>query len=117
MKHDTLLEVAEILGNGYKCYVKLADESVHTADTVSLEDQKSDAYQEFVPLEGEVTFGIMERYTASVSDFEKQSELIEALSFDQPFLNFKRKAYAIGLADEWLPYRAEAIAKILADRK
>ena len=106
MKHDTLLEVAEILGNGYKCYVKLADESVHTADTVSLEDQKSDAYQELVPLEGEVTFGIMERYTASVSDFGKQSELMEALSFDQPFLNFKRKLYAIGLADAWLPFRA-----------
>jgi hypothetical protein len=57
----------------------------------------------------------MERYTAGVADFEKQSELMEALTFDQPFLNFKRKVYAIGLADEWLPYRADAIAKLLAD--
>ena len=114
MKHNTLLEVAEILGNGYKCYVKLADETVHTVNMIDLEKKQSDDYQEFVPLEGEVTFGIMERYTAGVVDFEKQSELMEALTFEQPFQNFKRKVYNIGLADEWLVYRAEAIAKLLA---
>ena len=115
MKEETLLEVAGILGNGYKCYVKLADESIHTVESISLAEKQSNEYKEFVPLESVVTFGIMERYTASVSDFEKQSELMEALTFEQPFQNFKRNVYKIGLADEWLAYRAAEIAKVLKE--
>jgi len=91
MKNDTLLEVAEILGNGYKCYVKLADESVHTADTVSLEDQKSDGYQEFVPLEGAVTFGIMERYTAGVADLRSKVSSWRHLPLISHFLTLREK--------------------------
>lgn len=113
MKKETLHAVAEILGNGYKCYVNKATEEVHSAAEVSLEDQKSDVYQEYVPLEGEIVFGIMQDYINSVADFEKQSDLLESISFEQPFKSFKTKVYKVGLADEWIAYRTGRIVETL----
>lgn len=113
MKKETLHAVAEILGNGYKCYVNKATEEVRSAADISLEDQKSDAYQEFVPLEGEIVFGIMQDYISSIEDFEKQSELLEAISFEQPFKSFKTMVYKVGLADEWITYRIKRIVETL----
>lgn len=113
MKKETKEAVAAIIGNGYKCYVNLATEEVYTADSIDLDKQQSSDYKEFVPLEGPVTFGIMQDYIQSVEDFEKQSELLESVSFDSPFKNFKTKVYGIGLADEWIAYRTECIVDTL----
>ena len=113
MKKETLEAVAEILGNGYKCYVNKKTEEVHTADNVSLEDQQASDYQEYLPLEGPITFGFMQDYINSVEDFEKQSELLEAISFDNPFKNFKNAVYSTGLADEWIAYRIERIVEVI----
>lgn len=114
MKKETLQAVADILGNGYKCYVSTATEEVFTAENVKLEDQQSDAYIAYVPLEGPVIFGIMQDYIKGVADFEKQSELLESISFDNPFKNFKTRVYSTGLADEWIAYRTERIVALLS---
>lgn len=117
LKNETYLAIAEILGDGYKCYVNLETEEVHTAEKVKLEDQKSNAYAEFVPLESTLTFGIMKDYCATVEDFGKQSDLMECLMYEQPFQNFKRKVYAIRLADEWIAYRSNRISTILQEKE
>ena len=46
-------------------------------------------------------------------DFSNQSELMEALTFEQPFSNFKRKVYQIHLADEWIAFRNQKIVELL----
>ncbi|MGB0851009.1 MAG: hypothetical protein ACPGTP_07170 [Bacteroidia bacterium] len=114
LSKETLLAVAAILGNGYKCYANKNTGEVFASEDITLEDRKTGDFQEFVPLEGPVTFGIMEQYCASVEDFEKQSDLMETLLYEQPFQNFKRKVYAIGLADEWITFRSEKIVEILS---
>ena len=114
LKQETLHAIADILGNGYKCYVNNSTQEVLTAENVSLEDQKSGDYTEYVPLEGPVMFGFMQDYIQNVDDFEKQSELLEAISFEHPFKNFKTRIYSTGLADEWIAYRTEKIAKEIA---
>ena len=114
MKKETLAAVAAILGDGYKCYASESTGEVYAAEDINLEDRKAGDYKEFVPLEGPVTFGIMEQYCAVVEDFGKQSELMETLMYEQPFQNFKRKVYAIGLADEWIAFRIEKIVEILS---
>jgi len=116
MKKEFLEEVAEILGNGYKCYLNLDTHEVSSAEDVSLEIRQSGNFREYVPLEGEEMFRIMQAYCSDVNDFEKQSELMECLIYEQPFQNFKRKVYALHIADEWLVYRKEAIVKILKER-
>lgn len=113
MKKETLNAVADILGNGYKCYVNMATEEVFSAENIDVETRKSTKHQEFVPLEGTITFGIMQDFVATIDDFEHQSELMEALSYDQPFLTFKRKVYALHLADSWIAYRTERIVALL----
>lgn len=116
MKIETLNAVAEILGNGYKCYVHSLTEEVFSAENIDVETRKKDDYQEFVPLEGSVTFGIMKDYVSAVDNFEHQSELMEALSYDQPFLTFKRKVYALHIADSWIAYRNQHIVHMLENK-
>lgn len=113
MKKETLHAVAEILGNGYKCYVNKTTEEVYSAADISLEDQQSDNFKEYVPLDGPVVFGFMQSYVQSVKDFEQQSELLEALSFENPFKTFKTRVYSVGLADEWIAYRIERIVELI----
>lgn len=113
MKRETLESVAGILGNGYKCYVNKSTEEVFSAADLNLEQQKSVDFQEFIPIEGPIVFGMMEQFTASVEDFEKQSQLMEALMYDQPFTTFKRKTYDVNLANEWIAYRMDKIVEIL----
>jgi len=60
-------------------------------------------------------FKIMENYCTTVEDFGKQSELMEAMQYEQPFQSFKRKVYAIGLADEWIAFRIKRIVAILSE--
>ncbi|PCJ66709.1 MAG: hypothetical protein COA58_04420 [Bacteroidetes bacterium] len=115
MKKETLAAVAAILGNGYKCYASESTGEVFAAEDINLEDRKAGNFEEFIPLEGPITFKIMEQYCASVEDFGKQSELMETLMYELPFQNFKRKVYAIGLADEWIAYRIEKIVAILEE--
>ena len=113
MKKETLETVAGILGNGYTCFVNKKTEEVFSAEDISLAEQKSSEYESFVPLESKVVFGLMEEFTASVEDFSNQSELMEALTFEQPFSNFKQKVYKINLADDWIAFRTQKIVKIL----
>lgn len=113
MNTKTLTEVAAILGNGYKCYANNATGEVSAADEISLEDRKAGDYTEYSPLAGPDMFKIMEEYCTKVEDFEKQSELMEAMMFDSPFQSFKRKVYAIGLADEWIAFRTAKIVETL----
>jgi len=113
LNKETLTAVAAILGNGYKCYASESTGEVFAAEDINLEDRKAGNFKEFVPLDGPITFGIMEHYCALVEDFGKQSELMEAMMYEQPFLTFKRKVYAIGLADEWIAYRTSKIVEIL----
>jgi len=113
LKEETLQKVAEILGNGYKCYVNKSTEEVLTAEKVSLEDQQRDNYREYLPLEGPLTFGFMQDFVNGIEDFEKQSELLESISFEQPFKNFKTKIYNIGMADEWIAYRIQRIVELI----
>lgn len=111
---ETLAAVAAILGNGYKCYANKENGEVFASEDISVEERKKGDFEEFVPLEGPVTFGIMEKYCAVVEDFGKQSELMETLLYEQPFQNFKRKVYAIGLADEWIAFRTDRIVEELS---
>ena len=113
MKKETLTAIADIIGNGYKCYASDTSEEVFTAEDINLEDRKAGNFKEYVPLDGAVTFGIMKDYCATVTDFGKQSELMETLLYEQPFQSFKRKVYAIHLADEWLIYRTQKIVELL----
>ncbi len=113
MKEETLNAIAEILGNGYKCYVHKASEEVHSAADLSLEEQKSADYQEYLPLDGPVVFGFMQDFIQGTEDFEKQSELMEAISFENPFKSFKTRVYQVGLADEWIAYRTERIVAVI----
>jgi hypothetical protein len=115
LNKETLLKVAAILGDGYSCFANAETGEVFTADEIDLEARKADHIKEFTPIDSTTTFAIMQDYTATVDDFEKQSELMEILLYDQPFLNFKRKVYAVNLAEEWLAYRAERIATLLAE--
>ena len=114
MKKETLHAVAAIIGNGYKCYASEATGEVLKAEEINLEDRKEGNFKEYVPLEGPITFKIMEEYVSIVEDFGKQSELMEALLYDQPFQNFKRKVYAIGLADEWIAFRTDKIVALIS---
>lgn len=113
VKEETQQAIAAIVGNGYKCYAHKTTEQVFTADDISLEHQKSDTYAEYVPLDASFTFGFMQSFVQTVDDFEKQSELLEAISFESPFKNFKTKVYSLGLGDEWLAYRAICIIDVL----
>jgi hypothetical protein len=113
MKKETFEAVAAILGNGYTCFVNKKTEEVFSAEDISLAEQKSSEYKSFVPFEGKVVFGMMEEFTASVEDFSNQSELMEALTFEQPFSNFKQKVYKINLADDWIAFRTQKIVEIL----
>lgn len=108
-----LSEIAEILGNGYKCYLNLETKEVLQADAISLEERTSDKFREYTPLEGKVMFGFMKDFCSQISDFEKQSEMMETLLYEQPFQNFKSKVYSIGLADDWLAYRTKRIVETL----
>ena len=113
MREETLKTVAGILGNGYTCFVNKQTEEVFSAENISLAEQKSSEYKSFVPLESKVVFGIMQEFTASVEDFSDQSELMEALTFEQPFSNFKQKVYKIHRADEWIAFRNQQIVELL----
>jgi hypothetical protein len=114
LNKETLAADAAILGNGYKCYANENTGEVFSAEDITLEERNAGNFKEFVPLEGPITFGIMEQYCASVEDFGKQSELMETLMYEQPFQNFKRKVYAIDLADDWIAFRIEKIVEILS---
>ncbi len=113
MKEETQQAIATIVGNGYKCYVHKTTAQVFTAEDISLEDQKSDTYAEYVPLDAVFTFRFMQNFIQTVDDFEKQSELLEAISFESPFKSFKTKVYNVGLGDEWLAYRTRCIIELL----
>ena len=115
LKQDTLTAVAAILGNGYKCYVNLANEEVFSSEDISLEARKAGDFKEFIPLEGPEMFKLMEAYCASVEDFGNQSELMECLMYEQPFQSFKKKVYALHIADDWIAYRTEKIASMLTE--
>ena len=112
-KKETLEAVAAIIGDGYKCYASEATGEVLKAEEINLEARKEGNFKEYVPLEGPITFKMMEEYVASVEDFGKQSELLETLLYEQPFQTFKRKVYAIGLADEWIAFRTQKIVAII----
>jgi len=113
LNKDVLKEVAKTIGNGYKCYVNTASGEVFAADEIDLDTRQGSDFQEFVPLEGPLFFKLMEDFVATIEDFEKQSDLMETLMYEQPFQNFKRKVYAIHLADEWIEYRTKKIVEIL----
>lgn len=113
MKKETFEAIAAIIGNGYTCFVNKKTEEVFSAEDISLAEQKSDDYETFVPLESKLVFGMMQAYTASVEDFSDQSELMEALTFEQPFSNFKQKVYKIHRADEWIAFRNQQIVELL----
>ena len=38
---------------------------------------------------------------------------MEALTFEQPFSNFKQKVYKIHRADEWIAFRNQQIVELL----
>jgi len=109
MKIDTLQAIAHILGNGYKCFVNLETEEVFSAEDLPLAQQKSIKFKSYVPLEGKLTFAMMEEFTAQVDDFGDQSALMETLTFEQPFYNFKKKVYQLRLADDWITFRTQKI--------
>jgi hypothetical protein len=113
LKKETLEAVAAIIGDGYKCYASEQTGEVLKAEEINLEARKEGNFKEYVPLEGPITFKLMEEYVASVEDFGKQSELMETLMYEQPFQTFKRKVYAIGLADEWIAFRIQKIVAII----
>jgi len=113
MSPKTLEAIATILGNGYTCFVHREREEVFSAADLTLEEQKSAEYKCFIPLESKVMFNMMEAYTASIEDFEQQSALMEALTFEQPFSNFKKKVYQFHLADGWIAYRTQKIIETL----
>ena len=115
MNTNTLTEVAEILGNGYKCYADKNTGKVYAADQITLDERDAGDFTEYSPLEGPDMFKIMENYCTKVEDFGKQSELMEAMMYDQPFQSFKRKVYAIGLADEWIAFRIQRIIILLSE--
>lgn len=115
MNDNMLYKIAEILGNGYKCYAKTTTGEVFSVEGITAEQRGSADIKEFVPLEGPAFFKIMKNYCSQLDDFEKQSELMETLLYDQPFLNFKRKTYSLNLADDWIAYRTNAIVDLLSD--
>jgi len=101
--------------------IKILHQTVMTGGDAKIGDkismgamrQKSDDYETFVPLESKLVFAMMQAYTASVEDFSDQSELMEALTFEQPFSNFKQKVYKIHRADEWIAFRNQQIVELL----
>lgn len=115
MKKETLQTVATILGNGYKCFVNTTTEEVYEVEQFTTELKAEIKYKEYVPLEGTIFFNLMKEYCATVEDFDYQSQLMETLLYEQPFQHFKRKVYALGLADEWIAYRTQKIVEILSD--
>ena len=114
MKDTMLHNVAEILGNGYKCYANTESGEVYAVDEITVEQREHPSIKEYVPLEGPVFYELMKKYCAQVEDFEKQSELMEAMLYEQPFQNFKRKVYALHIADDWIAYRTKAIVEMLS---
>lgn len=111
---NSLHHVAEILGNGYKCYLNKESGEVFQADAISIEDRGAEHYLEYNPLESKIIFGFMQDFCAQVEDFGKQSELMEALLYNQPFQSFKNKTYNLGLADDWIAYRTERIVEVIS---
>jgi hypothetical protein len=113
VKQETNIAIAEIVGNGYKCFVNTSTGEVFSAEHIDIEARKANNFKEYSPLSSKVFFALMQDYIETIDDFEHQSELMEALSFEQPFQTFKRKVYALHLADQWLTYRNERIVQML----
>ncbi len=113
MKKETLTSIADILGNGYKCYLNTATEEVFAADQIDVETRNGSHFKEYVPLDATLFFTLMQNFIQTVDDFEKQSELMEAIGYEQPFQSFKRKVYAQHLADDWIAYRSARIVDML----
>ncbi len=114
-----IAEVAEELVKGKRCYIHNAtkdiicvlnksDNELDEDDTLANAKVQSDVanYKEILPPSSTLVFKMMESFTASVEDFEKQSDLMETLSFEQPFANFRTKVFRLKLEKEWNAFRA-----------
>lgn len=118
--------IAAELEVGKRCYVHL-----ETGDVVSIfnkpdnelddDDQRNldlvnshpKAYKEFLPPSSTLVYKMMEQFTAAVEDFEKQSELMQTLSYEQPFANFRTKVYRLQLEKEWHLFRSKEFAEVV----
>jgi hypothetical protein len=103
-------EIVEILQRGRKCYW---DKESNSVVEIGDEDEfpKEEGKLAISPPESVFVFKLMEGYTAQLEDFEKQSELMESLSFGQPFANFRERVFRLRLNDDWHQFRE---AKFLA---
>lgn len=119
------LEIAEELNLGQVCYYnkKLKDffcipdtddldADLFTEERKRIKNEKKDLIILRQP-HSRVTFLLMEEFIQGIDDFEIQSELIEAISFDKPFARFKQKARNYKIEGDWCKFRDAKHAEII----
>ncbi|MBT8327399.1 MAG: hypothetical protein KJP21_06730 [Bacteroidia bacterium] len=121
-----IAEVAEELTKGKRCYIHNSSNEIicllnKSDDELGEEDAKLNAhvqasledYKEVLPPSSTLVFKMMDAFTASIEDFEKQSELMQALSFEQPFANFRTKVFRLKMEQEWNDFRLPKFIEVV----
>lgn len=121
-----IAEVANELVKGKRCYLhnstneiicvmNKSDAELDEQDVLSNAKVQADlaSYKEILPPSSTLVFKMMESFTASVEDFEQQSELMEVLSFEQPFANFRTKVFRLKMEKEWHEFRTPEFIQVV----
>ena len=121
-----IAEIAEELVKGKRCYIhnstseiicviNKSDAELDEQDTISNAKVQADLenYKEVLPPSSTLVFKMMESFTATVEDFENQSELMQILSFEQPFANFRTKVFRLNLEKDWSTFRIPEFIQVV----
>ncbi len=109
---NKLKEVAELLIKGEKCYIDNATNQVYTDGNLG---ENTNVIEIKAPNSTQ-SFKMMEAFANSIEDFEQQSELYEALQYEQPFANFRQKVFQLRIHENWNKYRLEKLVEFIADQ-
>ncbi len=107
--NETKDQIVEILERGRTCVWNKS-----TNEVVEVADEKSEhTGTVIIPPQSVFVFKLMEEYTSKVDDFEKQSQLMESLSYERPFATFKDKVYKLRLQGDWQKFRRQRFVEWL----
>lgn len=99
-------DLLKVLLNGRRCYINDANEVVALIDQPAPEGVKV-----YDPPTSTEVYHMMQDFIGQVDDFEQQSELMEAITFEQPFATFRQATNRLRISDRWNEFQMKAGAE------
>ncbi len=133
IKSDAIIEIADLLDSGMKCFYHIPTGEVesHPDDSQDYVDLDEEIWQEvidkvesdyknyikFEKMDSRESFQIMENYVETIDDKNIQQRLEDAIRFRKPFQNFNQMLENFpDLREKWFKYKDDYYRKYVVEQ-